>query len=102
MAKAVVQAPTVAVAGARPDETKQRGASDFLIWRAPLSKYRSDPPPDQFEGGSLAGMRCSHILARIVRLFGAPLLHQRFEFRIALRRQHDADRGEEIAVAFLG
>ena len=43
-----------------------------------------------------------HILARIVRLFGAPFLHQRLELLIALRREHDADRGEEVAAAVLG
>src|SRR4029077_3631301 len=47
-------------------------------------------------------MRCSHILAWIVGLFAAPLLHERLEFLIGLRRQHDADRGEKVAAAVLG
>lgn len=43
-----------------------------------------------------------NILARIVGLFRPPFLHQRFELRLAVLGQHDADRGEEVAVAFLG
>src|ERR1700756_3928937 len=38
-----------------------------------------------------------HVLAGVVRLFSAPLFHQRLEIRVALLRQHDADGGEEVA-----
>src|ERR1700722_7456962 len=44
----------------------------------------------------------SHILTGIVRLVGPPLFHQRLEIRVALRRQHDADRDEEGAASLLG